>query len=237
MTNHVQEREALCLEAKGAFEQAGVGAVVQNSPSVHYAVVMAYINHRSEWHSMGQGWQRQAHVFFLDGGEEIEVFMSGLYRPPEGKGGRDVEIERLQLLFKLPRNTPGWADEIVSRVRQASRASIETFAVKVVQLPPPPIALDKLVTLADLIDAHKRFYLTDQYHAWLKRILTKLGKVHHKHEEWSVEFGGHLCHTETAAGSAPVTGPDGEPVIYTNAAYVKLDAYRDLIEGQSRETL
>jgi len=105
------------------------------------------------------------------------------------------------------------------------------MSLKVMQPPPPPVALDRLTTLADLIDVHEQFYLTDQYHTWLKRILAKLGKVHHQREEWFLDLGGHLCHSETAPGSAPITGPGGEPVVYTNAAYIRLDAYRDLAEG------
>jgi hypothetical protein len=154
--------------------------------------------------------------------------MSGLYRLPEGKTGRDVEIERMPLQFTLSRNTPGWVQEIVNRIRQASQGSADMIEVRVAQSPDPPVALDKLQTLADLIEAHERHYLTRQYHAWLVRILAKLGKVHYRSEEWFINSNGHLCHTETAAGSAAVVGPDGEQVIYTNAAYIKLDAFRDL---------
>ncbi|MGO9600874.1 MAG: hypothetical protein ACLP7Q_23075 [Isosphaeraceae bacterium] len=99
-----------------------------------------------------------------------------------------------------------------------------------IQPPPPPVALENLVTLGDLIDVHEKYYLTEHYHTWLKRILSKLGKVHYRREEWSMDFGGQLCHTETAAESAPVTDSDGNPIMYTNAAYIKLDAYRELIE-------
>ena len=94
---------------------------------------------------------------------------------------------------------------------------------------PPPVALDKLLTLGDLIDAHEKYYLIDQYQVWLNGILSKLGKVHHRGEEWFVDLAGPLCHSKTAPESPEIIGPDGEPVIYTNAAYIKLDAYRELI--------
>ncbi len=231
MDYDVQKRTVLCLEIKRAFEQVGVGAIIQNSPLVPYAVVTAYINHNSGWHKLGQGWQRRVLVSIPDECEEVSVFMTGLYRLPDGKGDRNVAIgEVLPLLFKLSRHTPGWLEEIVSQVSQASQASMGTIEVKVIQPPPPPVALENLTALGDLIDVHEKYYFTDQYHAWLKRILSKLGKVHYRGEEWFIDFGGHLCHTETAPGSARVTGPDGEPVIYTNAAYIRLDAYRDLIE-------
>jgi hypothetical protein len=232
MTDKVQEREAVCQEIKGAFEGAGVGAIVQNYPGMPYAWVAAYINHYSGWHSRGQGWQRQALVIIPDDRDEIDVFMSGLYELPAGKRGSDVQIDQLPLLFKLPLNDPALAGEIVNRIRQASLESAETIEVKTIQPPPPPVPLDSLNTLADLINVHEQYYArgqAEQYHAWLKQILSKLGKVHYKGEEWFVGLGGHLCHTETAPESAPVTGPDGEPVIYTNAEYIRLDAYRDLI--------
>ncbi len=230
MANDTEERGALCLAVKAAFEHAGVGAIIQDYPMVPYATVKAYINHNSGWHTLGLGWQRQALAFIRDDREEVHVYMTGLYRVPDGKTGQDVASgEQIPLLFTLSRRTPGWFEEVVSRVRLASQANTDTIEVAVIQPPPPPVALEELATLGDLIDVYEKFYFTDQYHAWLMAILSKLGKVHHRHDEWFIDFSGHLCHTETAPTSAAVTGPDGEPVIYTNAAYIRLDAYRDLI--------
>ncbi len=55
-------------------------------------------------------------------------------------------------------------------------------------------------------------------------MLGKMGKVTHNGEEWFI-FGGHICHTETAPGSKPVFGPDGEAVLYTNAVNIRLEPF------------
>jgi hypothetical protein len=234
MGNDAQERVGLCREIKTAFEQAGVGVIVENYPQVPYAVVTAYINPGSGWHSLGPGWQRRAFVFFRDDCDDADVFISGLYRVPDGKVGRDMAIGGQPTpLLKVSRQAVDWSETIVARVRAASQASNDTVEATVIQPPPPPVALEDFSTLGDLIDAYEKHYPTVQYHDWLKEILSKLGKVHHRSEEWFVDFTGHLCHTETSPDSAPVTGPDGETVIYTNAAYIRLDAYRDLIEQPS----
>jgi hypothetical protein len=223
------EREAICQQIKAAFAKAQIGAIVSNDPHWPHARVTAYINSRSGWHTRGQGWQRQAIIFVVDAASAINVYMSGLYKLPEGKKGRDIQIENVPLLFNVAWEQENHADTIVDRVCQASLSNKDTIQVQEIPPPPLPVPLSSLTTLVDLIDVHERYYLNMTYHYWLKKILLRLGRVHYKGEEWAVEFNGLLSNTQTAPGSTRPFGPDGEPPVHTNAAYVRLDPFRDLI--------
>lgn len=211
---------------KAAFERAGVGAVYREYPTVNHSWVSAFINPSSGWHSLGPGWQRQALVIIED--QQCSVTLSHLYQLPKGKGAND--LARLELpisVLRLPIDADDLAETIVNAVRQASLENTATTEVELKTPPPPPVPLSHLNTLADLIEVSEKFYPEDAYQAFLMKVLKKTGKVLYKGEEWFLDHGGLICHSETAPGSAIVRGPDGEPVIYTNAAYIKLDTFRE----------
>lgn len=82
-----------------------------------------------------------------------------------------------------------------------------------------------------MIDAYEKHYFCKPYSDLLIQVLKKIGRVNHRGEEWSLDVGGHVCHTETAPGSKPIVGPDGQPVVYTNAAHIRLDPFLESETG------
>jgi hypothetical protein len=212
-------RDSLCEEIKLAFEQADVGVVYQRNDSMPYSSIIAYLNY-------GFGGQRQALVTVSDKGDS-SVYMSKIYTVPPGKTGRNVDPGQMPLSFTLPHPTPDLGKAIVRRARQASIESSETIPTNVFEAPQPPIPIRDLKTLGNLIDAYEAHYYCEPYSDLLGKVLKKMGKVSHKGEEWFVEYGGHICHSETAPGSKPVLDPAGEPVLYTNAVNVRLAPFLD----------
>ena len=212
-------RDARSEEIKRAFEQAQVGVVYRRNPGMPYSSIVAYLNY-------GYGGQRQVIVTVEDNGD-CRVFMTKLYEVPEGKKGSDIDPGEMPLLFGLPGTTPSLGEIVVRKVREASIESSETMPTRFFAPPDPPIPIDDLTTLGDLIDAYELNFFCEPYSDLLVRILGTLGKVTHKGEEWFVEHGGHVCRTETAPGSKHILGPDGEPVVYTNAVNIKLKPFLD----------
>jgi hypothetical protein len=87
-------------------------------------------------------------------------------------------------------------------------------------------------SVADLIDAYQahysdRHFPLPAYTAALSAVLKKLGKLHHRGEEWWL-LNGFVSHSETAPGSAPAKDADGEIPIYTNTVHIRL---APLLEG------
>jgi hypothetical protein len=212
-------RDSLCEEIKLAFERAGVGVVYQRYDSMPYSSIIAYL-------SYGFGGQRQALVTVSDKGD-CNAYISKIYSVPEGKTGRNVDPGQMPLLFTLSHPTPDLGESIVGRVREASIDDSETMPTKLFEAPRPPIPVRDLKTLGDLIDAYEAHYLCEPYSDLLGKVLGRMGKVSHKGEEWFVDIGAHICHIETAPGSTPILDPDGEPIVHTNAANVKLAPFLD----------
>ena len=212
-------RDSLCEEIKVAFERAGVGVVYQRDDGMPYSSVIAYLN-------FGFGGQRQALVKVSDNGD-CNAYMSKIYSVPEGSIGRHIDPGEMPLLFTLSHPTPDLGETIIRKIRQASIDDSETIPTKVFQAPEPPIPISKLKTLGDLIDAYETHSFCEPYRELLAKVLGKLGKVSHKAEEWFVDIGGHICHGETVPGSKPILDADGKPVVYTNAANIRLAPWLD----------
>ncbi len=207
-------RDARSEEIKLAFEGAHVGVVYQRNPGMPYSSVIAYLNY-------GFGGQRQVIVTIEDNGD-CRVFMTKLYDVPPGKKGSEIDPGEIPLLLALPGTTVNLGETIVRKVREASIESSETMPTKLFEHPDPPIPIREFTTLGDLIDAYEAHYFCTPYSDQLARILGMMGKVSHKGEEWFVDFGGHIFHSETAPGSKPILDADGKPVVYTNAANIRL---------------
>ncbi len=216
-------REAKSQEIKQAFERAQVGVVHHSHPGAPHSSIVAYLNH-------GYGWQRQVIVAVEDNGD-CRVFMSRLYDVPEGKTGADIDIGTVPLLFTLPGTSPNLADVLVRQVREASVKDSETIPTKLVEQPKPPVPLSEFRSLGDLIDAYEKHYFCKPYSDLLIQVLKKIGRVNHRGEEWSLDLGEHVCHTETAPESKPILGPDGKPVVYTNASHIRLDPFLESEAG------
>jgi hypothetical protein len=212
-------RDAKSLEVKRAFERAQVGVIHQRNPGMPHCSVIAYLNY-------GFGGQRQVTVTIEDDGD-CRVFMSKLYQVPEGKTGGDIDLGPVPLLFTLPGTTPEVGEAIVRRVREASVQDSESVPVKLFEPPEPPVLVSSLQSLGDLIDAYQQHYFCKAYSDLLIEVLKRVGKVNHRGEEWCVESGGHVSHSVSAPGSKPVFAPDGQPVIYTNAAHIRLAPFLD----------
>jgi hypothetical protein len=210
-------RDAKSLEIKQAFERAQVGVAHQRHPGMPYSSVIAYLNY-------GYRWQRQVMVSVEDNGD-CRVFMTGLYAVPEGKTGGGIDVGSIPLLFALPGTTPDLGHAIVRRVREESVKDSESMPTKLYEPPKPPVPLSELRSLGDLIDAYEKHDLCKPYSDLLVEVLKKVGKVNHRGEVWFVDLGVHVCHLATAPSSKPGVGPDGQPVVYTNAAHIRLGPF------------
>jgi hypothetical protein len=216
-------RDAKTCEIKQAFERAQVGVVHHSHPDAPHSSIVAYL-------SYGYGWQRQVIVTVEDNGD-CRVFMSRLYEVPGGKTGADIVIGKVPLLFNLSGTTPDLGDVLVRRVREASITDSERMSTKLIEQPNPPVPLSDLRSLGDLIDAYEKQNFCKPYSDLLIQVLKKIGRVNHRGEDWFLEVGGHVCHTETAPESKPIVGPDGQAVVHTDASHIRLDPFLESESG------
>ena len=209
-------RKEKAAEIIAAFAQAAVGAEVQHFVAMPYSSVMSYINYLFRW-------QRQAVVTIKDDGA-CDVFLSKTYEVPEGKTGRDVDPGEMARIFSLESDTVDLGRELVRRVREHSTSDSETIPTKLFPVAEPPIPLSQLGTLAELIDTYEVHRDCKLYSDVLAIVLSKTGKVTLRDVVWEFD-GQRICHSEMAPGSPPLRGPDGELVVYTNAAHIRLGPF------------
>ncbi len=207
-------RESKVQEVENAFKVAGVGTHRQHFPGMPYSCVTAYIN-------LGYGGQRQADVFIGDDAL-CKVFMTGIYQIPEGKTCNDLDLGEIPLLFPpMPADTPNLGETVVRRIRGAVVENSEMIEAKLATIPPPPVPIFELKTLADLIESYEKYNFCKEYSDLLKSVLNKTGKVSHKGGVW--EFSNDsVSHSEPTPGSKPHYGPDGEPIVHPSASHIKL---------------
>ena len=216
-------RREKAREIREAFERAQVSVEEQHYPGMPQSCVIAYINYlvRS---------QRRALVTIADNGD-CEVFLSKIYEVPPGKTGGDVNPGQLLRVFSLAAGTPDLGSTLVRQVRQHSIEDTESIPTKLFPPEEPPVPFAQLTTLADLIDAHETYYFSKPYNELLGSVLARTGRVEHRAAVWEFD-GRHVCHSEMAPGSPKLRGPDGEIIVYTNAANIRLEPFLPQNEGQ-----
>jgi hypothetical protein len=214
--DQLAHRRATAHELREAFERAQAAVEEQHFPASSFSSVIAYINYLMRW-------QRRVLVTINDDGN-CDVFISKTYEVPEGKSGRDVDLGQMHRIFSLPSATPDLGRTLVSRVRGHAIEDSETIPTKLFPPKEPPIPIAQLATLADLIDAHEAYFPCKPYNDLLASVLSKTGRVMHKGAVWELE-GTFVCHSTTAPGSPQLRGSDGEPVVYTNAAHIRLEPF------------
>jgi hypothetical protein len=206
-------RKEKASEIRAAFAQAKVGVEEQHFAGVPYSSVIAYINYLFRW-------QRRAIVNISDKGD-CDVFLSKTYEVPEDRTVVDVDPGEIGRVFSLPSDTVDLGHTLVRLVRERSISDSETIPTMLFPTVPPPVPLSDLRTVAELIDAYEAHRECKLYSDVLALVLKKTGRVMLREAVWELD-GNWICHSEMAPGSPPLRGPDGELIVYTNAAHVRL---------------